>query len=198
MIGILDYSAGNLKSVENALTRLNIPFFISADPQKLETAEKILFPGVGHAKSCMESLRKRKLDVFLQQTTKPVLAICVGMQLLFDFSEEGNTQCLGILPGTVRRFDEKKVKIVPHIGWNTVSFVSGFPHLPQNEDFYFVHSYFCEPKEQEGILATTTYHGETFCSAIQKGNITGVQFHPEKSGKAGEEFLKSLLLFEES
>ncbi|QQS59756.1 imidazole glycerol phosphate synthase subunit HisH [Candidatus Peregrinibacteria bacterium] len=195
MIGVLEYSAGNLKSVENALTRLGIPFFISTDPQKLAEADKILFPGVGHATSCMASLRERKLDTFLQKTSQPIVAICVGMQLLFDFSEEGVTECLGILQGTVRQFDDRKVGIIPHTGWNTVSFLSDTTtEAEKDEDFYFVHSYYCDPKEKENIFATTNYNGHIFCSSVQKGNILGVQFHPEKSGKAGEALLKKILL----
>lgn len=192
-IGILDYGAGNLKSVENALTRLGAKFFISDNSSELEKTDKILFPGVGHAASAMRILREKGLDEFLQKTTKPVLGICLGMQLLFDFSEEGETECLGIIPGKVRKFDAAKVGIVPHMGWNEVDFQSSGNTDKLNSDFYFVHSYFCDPKNFDDILATTEYSGFRFCSGVRRDNFLGVQFHPEKSGKAGEEFLKWFL-----
>lgn len=211
MIGILDYGAGNVRSVENALFRIGAAFFVSDNPKELEKADKILFPGVGHAASAMQILREKKLDQFLQTTKKPVLGICLGMQLLFEFSEESNGVCLGIISGRVQKFDTHKVPQIPHTGWNEVEFNS--PHPPlfkegedsapygkgrlggvnRNADFYFVHSYYCVPKNLEEILAETEYNGFRFCSAVKKENFLGVQFHPEKSGKAGEEILEFFL-----
>lgn len=197
MLGVLDYNAGNIRSVQNTLEHLDIPFFISSDPEELQKADKILFPGVGHAKSAMEELKKRGLDVFLKNTKKPVLGICVGMQLLFDFSEEGDTECLGIIPGRVEKFDALKVKIIPHMGWNEVSKIDSnnilLKNIPDYSDFYFVHSYFCHPKNRENIVAMTDYETMSFCSAVKHENFVGAQFHPEKSGKLGQEILKNFL-----
>lgn len=190
MLGVIDYNAGNIKSVSNCLEKLNIPFFISGDPHELETAEKILFPGVGHAKASMIEVKKRGLDIFLKNTNKPVLGICVGMQLMFDWAEEGDTKCLGIIEGKVPKFCINEVGIVPHIGWNEVEFSRRVLGIKDNTDFYFVHSYYCQPKNQENILAETSYNGKKFCCAVEYKNYMGMQFHPEKSGKYGEEVLK--------
>lgn len=192
-LGILDYNAGNITSVQNALETLEIPYFISADPKELAKAEKILFPGVGHAESCMQELKKRNLDVFLQNTTKPILGICVGMQLLFDWAEEGDTDCTGIIEGNVKKFLKEEVGIIPHMGWNNISFENSplFTNIPHNTDFYFVHSYYCQPKNTSEIIASVDYNGKKFCCGVQKKNFFGVQFHPEKSGKLGQQILKN-------
>jgi glutamine amidotransferase len=202
MLGVIDYNAGNIQSVKNTLEKVGIPFFVSGNPEELEKAEKILFPGVGHAKSSMEEVKKRGLDKFLKTTKKPVLGICVGMQLLFNSSEEGDTECLGIISGEVKKFDTKEVDIVPHMGWNEVSKIPSVPsssgteislfnNIPDYSDFYFVHSYYCAPKNREDVIAITDYKTKSFCCAVQKENFYGVQFHPEKSGTLGQEILKN-------
>ncbi len=196
MIGVIDYGAGNLTSVCNTLDRISgLKYFVSANAEELEKAEKIIFPGVGHAQDAMLELKKRGLEKFLKNTTKPVLGICVGMQLLFDFSEEGNTECLGIIPGKVQKFDTEKVNLVPHMGWNEVSLIQSkhtlFAEISDYSDFYFVHSYFCFPENSEHVVAMTDYETESFCCAVQKDNFTGVQFHPEKSSLLGQKILEN-------
>lgn len=191
MLGILDYGAGNLRSVCNALDRLGEQYFVSDDPDRLKTADKLLFPGVGHADAAMTALRSKGLDIFLREWKKPLLGICLGMQLLFDFSEEGETECLGIIPGTIRRFDENQVKIVPHMGWNTVNYKLKMNNEKLNAaDFYFVHSYYCSPINEEFVVGETDYNGQKFCSIVQKDRIIGCQFHPEKSATAGARLLE--------
>lgn len=203
MIGIIDYNAGNLTSVCNTLDVLNIEYIVSSDVEELEKTDKILFPGVGHAKSAMQELEKRGLDVFLQNTKKPVLGICVGMQLLFEYSEEKidegpdteNTKCLGIISGGVKNFKQYEVGIVPHMGWNEISKIDLkneiFSGIPDYSDFYFVHSYYCDPENRENILAMTDYQTKSFCCAVQKDNFIGMQFHPEKSSDMGKKILEN-------
>lgn len=195
MIGIIDYNAGNLKSVCNTLARMNVDCIVASTPDSLKDADKIIFPGVGHAKSCMQEVKARGFDGFLQTTQKPVLGICVGMQLLFDFSEEGDTECLGIIDGTVKKFDINTVHIVPHMGWNSVQHNSSalFSDIPQSSDFYFVHSYYCDPENVHKSIAHTEYNQFLFCSAVQHKNFFGVQFHPEKSGQKGEQILQNFI-----
>lgn len=188
MIGILDYGGGNIRSVENALSSLarknaTMRYFISTSPEELEKADKIIFPGQGRAGDVMHALKEKKLDVFLQKTTKPFLGICVGMQVLFDFLEEDSLSGLGIISGKVVPFNKEEVKIVPHMGWNTVALNDS------KDDFYFVHSYYCIPKNTSDIFSTTIYNEQVFCSSVQKDNFMGVQFHPEKSGERGKNFL---------
>lgn len=181
MIGILDYGAGNIKSVQNSLDRLEVKYFVSDDPKKLETADKIIFPGVGNAKPTMKILKEKKLDHFLCSTNKFVLGICLGMQLLLEHSEEGDTNCLGIIPGEVKKFDIEKVSKVPHMGWNKA----------EDEYVYFVHSYYVPISEYTSGICT--YENHEFAASIQYKNFTGMQFHPEKSGKAGEQLLQNFL-----
>lgn len=192
-LGVIDYNAGNITSVKNTLDQLEIQYFVSADPAELETAEKILFPGVGHAKSAMQELKIRGLDTFLQQTKKPVLGICVGMQLLFDWAEEGDTKTLGIINGRVEKFLPEDVNIIPHMGWNEVEIQNHplFKGIENLHDFYFVHSYYCTPTNPKEILAITQYNKKKFCCAVHKENFFGVQFHPEKSGTTGQKIIKN-------
>ncbi len=192
MLGIIDYNAGNLQSVCNALESLGTPFVVASSPDALINTEKVIFPGVGHAKSCMKELQNRGFDAFLKTTEKSVLGICVGMQMLFDFSEEGDTKCLGIISGSVKKFDQNLVHIVPHMGWNEITHTENplFENTPQKTDFYFVHSYYCDPFDSSKTIASTVYENFSFCSAIQQKNIWGVQFHPEKSGKEGLSILR--------
>lgn len=188
MIVIVDYGLGNLASVRNALTRVGAESEIVSDPNGLDGASGLILPGVGAASAGMEHMRARGLDTAVLRTARagtPILGICLGMQLLFDRSEEGDAACLGLLPGTVRRL-EGPVK-VPHIGWNEVEAKPGSPMfagLGERTYFYFVHSYICAP-ENEAMVAATTEYGETFASAVVDGPVWGTQFHPERSGEAG-------------
>jgi len=199
MIGIINYNAGNLQSVCNTLDQMGVKYKVSENPEDFETPEitKIIFPGVGHAKSCMAELKKRKFDIFLKNTQKPVLGICVGMQLLFEFSEEGDTECLGIIKGSVKKFKKSDVSIIPHMGWNEVSAISQkhwlFDGISDYSDFYFVHSYFCFPENRSDILAMTDYEQFSFCCAVQYRNFIGVQFHPEKSSTFGKKILENFI-----
>lgn len=204
MIGIINYNAGNLQSVCNTLDQMGVAYLVSENPEDFETSEitKIIFPGVGHAKSCMNELQKRKFDIFLKNTQKPVLGICVGMQLLFEYSEESDavgkrTECLGIIKGAVKKFPIEEVGIIPHMGWNEVSKISYthwiFDGIEDYSDFYFVHSYYCFPENRVDILGMTDYEQLSFCSAVQYKNFIGVQFHPEKSSTVGKQILKNFI-----
>ncbi|SEM61909.1 imidazole glycerol phosphate synthase subunit hisH [Syntrophus gentianae] len=195
MIAIIDYQAGNLTSVYRALRWLKQDCQITRDYEVLNSASHIIFPGVGAAGEAMAHLRQTGLDgviVRLAQEGKPLLGICLGTQIIFDYSEENDTPCLGILPGEVKRFpddmayDGLRLKI-PHMGWNSVSFRGDHPvfrGIPANAEFYFVHSFFPQPKRKENVLGTTSY-GIEFSSAVGSENVVAVQFHPEKSGKPG-------------
>lgn len=191
MIAIIDYKAGNLASVSNALHRIGAQHRITNKIDELDAAEKIIFPGVGHAWAAMEALREHGLDVWLRSTTKPVLGICLGMQLLFDSSEEGgDTPGLGLITGRLKRFDPALGK-VPHMGWNDVRSEMHSVSSIQHPAYYFVHSYYAPiTAETTGI---TDYNGQRFAAIVEHRNFTGVQFHPEKSGAAGETLLRQFL-----
>jgi imidazole glycerol-phosphate synthase subunit HisH len=192
MIGIIKYQAGNLTSVSNALKRLEADHFISDVPDELEEAEGIIFPGVGHAGAAMDDLRSRDLDVWLKNTTKPVLGICLGMQLLYESSEEGESTTLGIIPGRLKKFDSSKAK-VPHMGWNQFeplkdhSLISG---IDSNQFLYYVHGYYAPANDY--TLATCNYITD-FAAVVAKDNFMGVQFHPEKSGSVGSLLLQNFV-----
>lgn len=202
MIAIIDYGLGNLTSVKNALDKLGVPNFISDNPLVLKKAAGLILPGVGAAGTGMKNLKAKKLDELIKdevQKGKPFLGTCLGMQLLFDFSEEDNTACLGIIPGNVKKFTNKLK--VPQIGWNNVKItkseqrISGAfqqvtNNIPDNSYFYFVNSYYCEP-EEENIIVGETEYGVTFASVVEKGNIFATQFHSEKSGDIGLKLLKN-------
>jgi imidazole glycerol-phosphate synthase subunit HisH len=195
MIAIIDYQAGNLTSVYRALKWLKQDCQITHDYEVLRTASHIVFPGVGAAGEAMSHLRQTGLDrviVRLAQEGKPVLGICLGTQIIFDYSEENDTTCLGILPGRVNRFPEDLVDDdcqlkIPHMGWNSVIFRGEHPvfrGIPEKAEFYFVHSFYPQPNREENVLGTTSY-GIEFPSAVGAENVLAVQFHPEKSGKPG-------------
>jgi glutamine amidotransferase len=192
MIAIIKYKAGNTASVANALDRLNAEYFFAETPEQLEHAEAVIFPGVGHASSAMESLQKKGVDEWLKNTQKPVLGICVGMQLFFESSSEGDTKGLGVIPGRLQKFDETQDK-VPHMGWNRIEVTNSHPILnnvlPENY-LYFVHSYYAPIIEY--ALASCTYINH-FSAIVAKNNYIGVQFHPEKSGKVGSLILQNFL-----
>lgn len=192
MIAIINYEAGNLASVSNALKRLDEEFVVTNQTKVLEKTDAIIFPGVGHAQPAMRSLRKHGLDDFLQETKKPVLGICLGMQLLFETSEEGDTDGLGIIPGKLKRFDPTKDK-VPHMGWNTFTDVKGSPLLKgitSKQFFYFVHSFYAPVNDY--TLATCHYIND-FSAVVGRDNVLGVQFHPEKSSDAGNLLLQNFI-----
>lgn len=201
MIGIIDYQAGNLTSVARALTYLGYECIISSDISELKKAERIIFPGVGAAKSAMESLRRFGLDQFLKEAFregKPILGICLGTQIIFEESEEdGGTETLGLLKGKVVRFPEpliwngEKLKI-PQMGWNRVRWIKNHPvfkDLDPEYEYYFVHSYYPQPADSE-VICGITFYGIEFPSAVAYQNLVAVQFHPEKSGKPGLKILK--------
>lgn len=194
MIVIINYRLGNLASVKNTLDRLKIPAIITSDVVKIQNSDAIILPGVGSAKQGMENLKKRRLDKILIseiKKNKPFLGICLGMQLLFSESEEGNVRCLNIIKGRVKKFDSDLK--VPQIGWNTVEQKTEnklFKNIPKNSSFYFVNSYYCQPKDKSIILGESKY-GVNFCSILVKENITATQFHPEKSGQTGQQFIKN-------
>jgi len=196
---ILDYDAGNLTSVQRACAHLGHDAAVVRDPAAVDAAERVIFPGVGAAGQCMGSLNALGLAGALRRAIeagKPVLAICVGLQLLFEHSEEdGGVPCLGILPGRVVRFRPSDSTLkVPHMGWNAVDFTAGEPlaaSLP-GQHLYFVHSYYAQPGAGVQTIATSE-HGERFCAGVRRGNLAAFQFHPEKSGAVGLALLKNFL-----
>jgi len=192
MIAIIKYKAGNTASVANALDRLGVDYFFAETPHELESAKAVIFPGVGHARAAMKSLKEKGVDEWLKKTRKPVLGICVGMQLLFESSTEGDTVGLGIIPGSLKKFDSSKAK-VPHMGWNKLKDHENHPIMknliPKNY-LYFVHSYYAPVGEY--TLAACNYITD-FSAIVAKDNFTGVQFHPEKSGNVGSMVLQNFL-----
>lgn len=202
MIGIVDYGMGNLFSVSKALERLGAEYMITSDKQALMSSDALLLPGVGAFRDAMLRLNEDGLTETIHEfakTGKPLLGICLGMQLLFEDSDEnGFTEGLKLLPGSVRRFPgntaEGESYKVPHMGWNKLQFVKESPLLEGlNEDFvYFVHSYFVNAKESDVLLAKASYHEEV-SAVVGRGNIFGMQFHPEKSSKLGMALLTNFL-----
>jgi imidazole glycerol-phosphate synthase subunit HisH len=196
--GVVDYDAGNLKSVETALSFIKADYFVSPDPDELKKADTLIFPGVGDAGAAMEVLKKQGLDQGIREfyeLGKPVLGICLGCQIVLTHSEERDTSCLDLVPGNVLRFPTKEGYKVPHMGWNQVLPAGGHPifkDIPDNSSFYFVHSYYPKPEKDEYVAGTTSYCID-FCSAIQRDNLFAVQFHPEKSGKVGLRLLSNFL-----
>ena len=190
MIAIIDYVAGNVKSVENAVKKLGFETLITSDSEKIRNAEKVIFPGVGEASTAMNYLKSLKLDELIPTLKQPFLGICLGQQLLCDFSEEGNTKCLGIFNLKVKQFPP--TDIVPHMGWNNLQKLQGplLEGISMEDNFYFVHSYYCE------IGQNTTSECDyilPFSATLQKNNFYGTQFHPEKSGDVGSKILENFL-----
>jgi glutamine amidotransferase len=188
---LIDYGAGNTQSVRFALQRLGIEPVLTDDAATIQSADKVIFPGVGHAKAAMDVLNEKNLSVVIPQLKQPVLGICLGMQLMCKHSEEGDTKCLGIFKPTVTLF--KPELKVPHTGWNTVtgnSFINPNSKLTTDPWFYFVHSYYVPVFESTALQCN---YVNPFSAAIQRDNFYGVQFHPEKSGEAGEQLLKNFL-----
>ncbi len=192
MIAVINYGAGNLKSVQNALQFLGKKYYIANTPEDLHQAETIILPGVGSAKPAMEKLEKTGFAKYLKKTEKSVIGICLGMQLFAEYSEEGETKCLGVIEGTVRKFSSTLGIKIPHIGWNETTLLSPeTKKILMKEYFYFVHSYYFDAKK-ENTFATCLY-GISFPAIVQHKNFIGIQFHPEKSGQAGLNLLESVL-----
>lgn len=189
-IVIIDYGAGNIQSIKFALGRLGFHAVLSHNAEEIMNADKVIFPGVGEASSAMEKLRQTGLDTLIPTLTQPVLGICLGMQLMCNSSEEGNTKGLGIFNVDVVKFNHSLK--VPQIGWNQISNLktSLFNGIAENEYMYLVHSYYA-PICQETIASS--FYGLAYSNALHKGNFYGVQFHPEKSGKVGEQILYNFL-----
>lgn len=201
MIGVVDYEAGNLKSVELALKHLGADFYISKDPKKLVNADRMIFPGVGEALSSMKVLERTGLGDAVKEFSasgKPLLGICVGCQILFDFSEERNTDCLGVFPGKILEFKADMGHKVPHMGWNQVNHRGRheiFNGIAEDSCFYFVHSYYPSPALAELEIGRTEY-GIEFTSAVARDNVVATQFHPEKSGEIGLKLLGNFINWE--
>lgn len=190
MIAIIDYNAGNTRSVKNALERLGQQALVTSDADIITQADKVIFPGVGEAGSAMKYLRELNLDLAIKSLTQPFLGICLGLQLMCLYSEEGDTTGLGIYDTEVRKFPP--TRLVPHIGWNTLTDLKGplFKGIPESTDLYFVHSYYAGLSTQ--TMATCCYISP-FSAALQRDNFFAVQFHPEKSAATGERVLKNFL-----
>jgi glutamine amidotransferase len=187
---IIDYGAGNIKSIQFAFKRLGVEAILSNNIEEIQAAEKIIFPGVGEASSAMRKLRASGLDKLIPTLTQPVLGICLGMQLMCLSTEENNTVGLGIFNTTVKRFSND-VK-VPQIGWNTITNLDSglLQNIKESEFMYLVHSYYAENCD---VTIATTNYGINYAAALQQDNFYGVQFHPEKSSKAGELVLKNFI-----
>jgi imidazole glycerol-phosphate synthase subunit HisH len=202
MITIIDYNAGNIRSVLRACAEVGAKAQITSNPRDVQKAEKVIFPGVGAAPSAMEYLTKSGLDVALKYVFKqgvPILGICLGAQIVLEGSEEGPTKCLGLIAGKTVRFkvNDRSLKI-PHMGWNEVKILKPHPLLEginPGDQFYFVHSYYPHPADPANIYAVSG-HGGDFCCALGYKNLFATQFHPEKSGKFGLQLLERFARWE--
>jgi glutamine amidotransferase len=186
---IIKYNAGNIQSVRFAMERMNVKFIVTDDPEEIQSADKVIFPGVGEARTTMSYLREKKLDQLIKHLKQPVLGICLGMQLMCQHSDENDTPCLGIFDETVQKFETLNGLKVPHMGWNSLQICNGW--LPESLDqkyVYFVHSYFVPVSQYSTALCT---YGVAFSASLRKNNFFAVQFHPEKSAAAGELVLQS-------
>jgi glutamine amidotransferase len=193
-IAIIKYNAGNIQSVLYALERIGFAASVTDDPDKIKAADKVIFPGVGEASTAMQYLRERKLDNLINNLKQPVLGICLGMQLMCRYSEENDTDCLGIFDVTVKKFKTSDPAIkVPQIGWNDIYNLktSLFKSVPENSFIYSVHSYYAELCDE--TIATCNYV-QPYSAGLRKNNFWGAQFHPEKSAVIGEQILKNFLL----
>lgn len=201
MIAIIDYNAGNLTSVKLSLGAIGAEGIVTSSPEIIRKADHVIFPGVGAAASAMAHLKGLGLDTTIRETIAsgtPFLGICLGTQILFDSSEEdGGTEMLGILSGTVKRFQPVSSRDkVPHMGWNQVAYPRlhpAFEGIPEGSDFYFVHSYYPCPADDQDSICKTEFADTVFTSAVARGNIVATQFHIEKSGKAGLKVLSNFL-----
>ena len=192
-IAIVKYNAGNIRSVLYAMERIGVEAKVTDVPEEIHSADKVIFPGVGEASSAMKYLKARGLDELIRNLKQPVLGICLGMQLMCEYSEENDTPCLGIFKTTVRKFDRGPLNLkVPQIGWNQVTGLSDpvFSGVSQNPYCYFVHGYYAELCNE---TAGETEYGINFSSALRKENFYGLQFHVEKSAAAGAQMLKNFI-----
>lgn len=195
-IVIIKYNAGNIRSVDFALQRLGVSALITADPDEIRNADRVIFPGVGEASTTMSYLKHHKLDTLICNLRQPVLGVCLGLQLMCAHSEEGDTECLGIFPEKVRKFipkpEETALFKVPHIGWNSISGLRTplFENVSEEEYFYFVHSYYATTGAD---TAATCDYLVPFSAALQRNNFYATQFHPEKSGKTGAKILENFI-----
>lgn len=198
MIHIVDYGAGNLTSVQNALAKVGVASLITRDPDLIAKADRLIFPGVGAAGSAMNHIRERGLDRALEEALRkgtPVLGICVGSQVILDSSEEdGGVGCLGFIPGVAKRFISSPGLKIPHMGWNQVNYIREhdiFKGIENRSEFYFVHSYYPAPQSHDDALAASNYAGMDFHCVLNKGTLISTQFHVEKSGEPGLQLLKN-------
>jgi imidazole glycerol-phosphate synthase subunit HisH len=201
MIVVIDYGMGNLRSVSKALEHVTDErILVSGNADEIAEAEKVVFPGVGSIGDCMAEIKRLNLQSIIANSiqTRPVLGICLGMQSMLDFSEENNgTDCIGVISGKVKKFPNLSPLKVPHMGWNQVQHNNDHPlwqNIESQSRFYFVHSYYADPTDQQDVAATTTYD-MAFCSAVAKGNLFATQFHPEKSQHDGLQLLKNFTLW---
>jgi len=204
MVIIIEYKAGNLKSVERVLRYIGVPCTVTRDPDKILSADRIIFPGVGAAGSAIEDLKRGRIpEIMVEAFNKgiPILGICLGAQIILSHSEENNTDCLGLIKGTARKFPDKMLDRngmnlkVPHMGWNEITQIQPHPVLNgirAEEEFYFVHTYYPEPVDKKHIFCTSEY-GFNFPCVIGKENLLATQFHPEKSGKSGLKLLTNFM-----
>ena len=192
MIAIIDYKMGNLRSVENALHRLGAEFEVTADADKIVRADRVLLPGVGNAAEAMHNLRQAGLPEVIKSLRRPVLGICVGMQVMCRHSDEGDAECMGIFDARVKRFTPTPTEKVPHVGWNQIGNLEKklFTDIKSGSFVYYVHSYYADLCPD---TIATTRHGLLFSSALKYENFYGTQFHPEKSGDTGEQIIKNFL-----
>jgi glutamine amidotransferase len=190
MVAIIDYNAGNITSVKNALDRLGSESIITNRHEDIINADKVIFPGVGQASTAIKYLKGIGLDVTIKSLKQPTLGICLGLQLMCEYSQEGDVECLGIFETDVQLFPSDD--IVPHMGWNNISIIASplFKGLKENDSYYFIHSYYA------GICnhtIATCHYIKPFSAAIQRNNFYATQFHPEKSGDIGDKILKNFL-----
>jgi glutamine amidotransferase len=192
MLAIIKYNAGNIQSVLNAMERLGVNAIVTDNHEELSAADKVIFPGVGAAGAAMKSLQEKGLDRLVSSLRQPVLGICVGMQLLFEHSEEDDTKGLGIIPAKVKKFVALSEHKVPQIGWNTIKNLQSplFKGIVENSYVYYVHSFYAEINPY--MIASTQY-GISYAGAVAKDNFYGVQFHTEKSAEIGDAILKNFL-----
>ncbi|MEO8398901.1 MAG: imidazole glycerol phosphate synthase subunit HisH [Ignavibacteriaceae bacterium] len=190
MIALIDYGAGNVASVANALTEIEESFIITKNETEIIRSDKIIFPGVGEASFAIKQLHISNLFSMMRMCRKPLLGICLGLQLMAQKSEEGDVACLGIFPGTVIKFDQKNVK-VPHMGWNDIKVIKKnklFSRIKNGERFYFANSYYLPTNN---FTTSQAEYDVEFSASVEKDNYYAVQFHPEKSGNAGLQLLKN-------
>lgn len=195
-IVIIKYNAGNIRSVDFALQRLGVSALITADPDEIRSADRVIFPGVGEASTTMSYLKQHKLDALICDLRQPVLGVCLGLQLMCAHSEEGDTTCLGIFPEKVKKFvlqpDDSSSFKIPHMGWNSISGLKTllFNNISEEDYFYFVHSFYATTGAD---TAATCNYVVPFSAALQRDNYYATQFHPEKSGKTGAKILENFI-----